>query len=166
MAHEKYLSEVAAVVVAAHGGSSATTLARALRLPEQRLGQVAVGQVVVLTAMGHAYGGHRLVQCVATLPESTQVVLALTSTGWWLSAQTRGARRLVRDRLAGEVLFPWCCRWHDLSTPSAATATPGWRSSALELAAVLDHLTSKERSDESVAHRGPVDVPAAGGGAR
>ena len=161
MAHEKYPNGPLVVVVPAHGGSSATTVARALRLPERGLDQVTGDQVVVLTALGHAYGGDRLVQCVADMPESTRVVLALTSTGWWQSAQSRGARRLVRDRLAGEVLFPWCYRWHDQSTPSAATATPGWRASALELTSVLDHLTSKERSDESVSARhDPVDVAA------
>ena len=162
MAREKYLAEPVPVVVAAHGGSSATTVARALRLPERRLDEVSATDLVVLTALGHAYGGRRLVESVAALPESTPIVLALTSTGWWLSAQARASRRLVGDRLTADVVFPWCYRWHDLSTPSAATATSAWRSAALELATVLDHLTSKELSDESAAHRDPVDVAGTG----
>lgn len=146
MASDKCGSTGKAVVIAAHGGSGATTVARALRLPEaprveahSPLGGVGV----VLTALTHGYGARSVIESVAGLPQQTPIALALTSTGWWTAPETRAMRRLLSDRLAVIVDLPWCWRWHDTATPSAATATRAWRAAALDLAASVDHITSE-----------------------
>ena len=124
-------------VVGAHGGSGATTLARALHLPELTRADARDLEVVVLSAATHAHAARRVVETVAELGPDPHLVLALTSTGWWTSPETRSMRRLLADRLDAVVELPWVWRWHDQPTPSAATATTGWRAAAIDLATAI-----------------------------
>lgn len=132
---------VTAGILAAHGGAGATTLARALQLPELHPAAAAHASVVVLAAAGHAHGARRVIETVAELGEYPHVVLALTGTGWGHSAETRAMRRLLADRLEAVVDLPWVWRWHHQPTPTAATATDRWRAAAVDLATLVEGLS-------------------------
>lgn len=127
-------------VLAAHGGSGSTTVSRVLQIPEVTGPGAQDLDVLVITALTHAYGARTVIQTVASLPADPLIVLALTSTGWWTSPETRAMRGLLRDSLDGVVVLPWCWRWHD-TAPTATTASRAWRAAALDLTALVDTLT-------------------------
>lgn len=128
-------------VLGAHGGAGTTTLARALGLPELDLAGAGCAEVVVLVAAGHGHGGEQLVRTAAALGPDPRIVVALTSTGWWTAPGTRGACRLLADRVEAVVRLPWVWRWHD-TTPTTDTATTRWRRAALDLAGQIESSTT------------------------
>lgn len=129
-----------AVIVAAHGGSGASTLARALRIPESPDG-VGAG-VVVVAARTTAQAAERVIRTVAVLPERQHVVLALTEDAPLpLPSAVCAMRRLLADRVAAVVVLPWQPRWRH-ERPSVATAQRRWTARAVDLAAAVADLTS------------------------
>lgn len=135
-------------VLGAHGGAGATTLARALRLPELDPDSAAQADVVVLVGLGHAHGARSIIEASAGLGPDPVIVLGLTSTGWWTAPEARAMRRLLVDRLDAVVDLPWVWRWHD-TAPRSATASRRWRSAALTLSAHVDQLSTQAQG----AHR-------------
>ena len=127
------------MVVAAHGGSGASTLARALRLPETTT-PIHAG-VLVVAARTTADGAARVVELVGGLPEDQPVVLALTADGPLRPpAAVTGMRRLLTDRLAGVVVLPWQARWRH-EHASSGTASRAWTARAVELDELVRSLT-------------------------
>ena len=128
-----------AVVVAAHGGSGASTVARALRLPEAPAPTGA--GVLVVTARTTADGAARVIGLVGVLPGGQPVLLALTADGPLRPpAAINGMRRLLTDRLAGVVVLPWQARWRH-ERASAQTADRAWTARAMELDQLVGRLT-------------------------
>lgn len=128
-----------AVVVAAHGGCGASTLARALRLPESAT--PTRGRVLVVAARTTADGAARVIELVGALPEDQPVVLALTADGPLPPpAAVRAMRRLLADRLASVVMLPWQARWRHEHARSA-TADRMWTARAVELDELVRRLT-------------------------
>ena len=129
----------AAVVVAAHGGSGATTLSRALHVPES--GDPRGAGVVVVTARTTAEAADRVVRTVAALPTHQQVVLALTEDAPLpIPIAVAAMRRLLADRVAAVVVLPWQPRWRH-ERPTVATAHRRWTAGAVDLAAVIADLS-------------------------
>ena len=128
-----------AVVRGVHGGAGASTVARALRLPEGA--DPSRASVVVLTARTTADGAARVVELVGGLPEDQPVVLALTADGPLRPpAAVTGMRRLLTDRLAGVVVLPWQARWRH-EHASSGTASRAWTARAVELDELVRSLT-------------------------
>ena len=118
-------------MIAAHGGAGATTLARALHLPETR--DPSSAAVLVVAARTTADSATAVIRTVAELPERTQLVLALTGDGPLRPpAAVTAMRRLLADRLAGVVELPWQPRWRH-EHPAAATADRAWTIAAVDL---------------------------------
>lgn len=132
---------VVAGVLAAHGGSGASTVARVLRLPEITA-QTAIPGLVVVTGLTSGYGSRRVIDTVAAVGPAPDIVLCLTSTGWWTAPESRAMQRLLRDRATAIVVLPWCWRWHD-SPPRAATATRAWKAAAGQLRTVVGDLLAE-----------------------
>ena len=135
-----------AVIVAAHGGSGASTLARALRIPESADGDGdgdgAGAVVVVVAARTTAQAAERVIRTVAAIPEHQHVVLALTEDAPLpLPSAVCAMRRLLADRVAAVVVLPWQPRWRH-ERPSVATAQRRWTARAVDLAAAVADLTS------------------------
>lgn len=129
-----------AVVVAAHGGSGASTLARALHLPETADPTGAV--VVVVAARTTAEAADRVIRTVAALPAGQRVVLALTEDAPLPQPTAVAAmRRLLADRVAAVVVLPWQPRWRH-ERPSVATAHRRWTARAVDLAGVIADLSA------------------------
>ena len=124
-------------MLGAHGGAGATTLARALHLPELDLRTAADTDLVVLAGLGHAHGARAIIETTAALGPDPRIVLALTATGWWTAPAARAMRRLLVDRVDTVIDLPWVWRWHD-TAPSAATAGRRWHAAALALTEHID----------------------------
>ena len=121
-----------AVVLAAHGGSGASTLARALHLPEAEIPVDA--QVVVVAARTTAEAADRVIHTVAALAPDQRVVLALTEDAPLpLPSAVAAMRRLLADRVAAVVVLPWQPRWRH-ERPTVATAHRRWTARAVDLA--------------------------------
>lgn len=134
-----------AVVLAAHGGSAATTLARALRLPE--VADPAGAAVVVVAARTTAEAADRVIRVVADLAADVRVVLALTEDAPLPAPVAVAAmRRLLADRVTGVVVLPWQPRWRH-ERPTVATATRGWTARAVDLATLVADLTRAETAE-------------------
>ena len=130
------------VVLAAHGGAGATTLARALHLPATTR-PVANRALLVVAARTTAPAAARVVELVAALPADQPVVLALTADGPIPQpAAVRAMRRLLADRLSGTVLLPWQARWRH-EPPSSASADRAWTAQAVALERLLHTLTAQ-----------------------
>ena len=130
------------MVLAAHGGAGASTLARALHLPEATLPKPGAS-VVVVAARTTAPAAARVIGVVSALPERLPVVLALTADGPLPPpAAVRAMRRLLADRLAGVVVLPWQARWRH-EPPSSATADRAWTAHAVALERLLHDLTAQ-----------------------
>ena len=120
-----------AVVIGVHGGAGASTLARALQLPEAT--NPAGDGVAVLVARTTATAADAVIRTVAALPATTVVVVALTGDGPLRPPDAVTAmRRLLADRLAGVVELPWQPRWRH-EHPAAATADRAWTTAAVDL---------------------------------
>ena len=129
-----------AVVLAAHGGSGASTLARALHLPEAD-GPVGA-PVVVVTARTTAEAADRVIHVVAALAPHQRVVLALTEDAPLpLPSAVAAMRRLLADRVTAVVVLPWQPRWRH-ERPSVATAHRRWTARAVDLAGLVADLSA------------------------
>jgi hypothetical protein len=126
--------------LAAHGGSGATTLARALHLPEA--GDPCGAGVVVVTARTTAEAADRVIHTVASLPAHQRVVLALTEDAPLpMPIAVCAMRRLLADRIAAVIVLPWQPRWRH-ERPTVATAHRRWTARAVDLAAVVADLSA------------------------
>lgn len=122
---------IPAVVLAAHGGSGATTLARALRLPE--VSDPTGAGLVVVAGRTTAEAAQRIIEVVAALGAEQLVVLALTQDAPLPEpAAVAAMRRLLCDRLAEVAVLPWQASWRH-ERPSVATADRRWTARAVAL---------------------------------
>ena len=142
-----------AVVLAAHGGSGATTVARALHLPECH--DSAGARVVVVTARTTAEGAARVIETVAALAADQQVLVVLTQDAPLpMPVAVSAMRRLLADRVTAVAVLPWQPRWRH-ARPSVATAQRRWTAAAVDLAALVGDLSST--TEQHPQHQG---VPA------
>jgi hypothetical protein len=134
------------VVIAAHGGSGASTLARALHLPEAP--DATGAQVVVVAARTTAEAADRVIHAVAALSPDQHVVLALTEDAPLpLPSAVAAMRRLLADRVAAVVVLPWQPRWRH-ERPTVATAHRRWTARAVDLAGVVADMTATDHVPE------------------
>lgn len=134
------------MVIAAHGGSGASTLARALHLPEAAHANDA--QVVVVAARTTAEAADRVIHTVAALAPYQHVVLALTEDAPLpLPSAVAAMRRLLAGRVAAVVVLPWQPRWRH-ERPTVATAHRRWTARAVDLAGVVADLTETNHAPQ------------------
>jgi hypothetical protein len=127
-------------VLAAHGGSGASTLARALHIPEAQ--NPVDAQVVVVAARTTAEAADRVIHAVAALAPDQRVVLALTEDAPLpMPSAVAAMRRLLADRLEVVVVLPWQPRWRH-ERPTVATAHRRWTAGAVGLAQVVADLAA------------------------
>lgn len=120
-------------MLAAHGGAGATTLARAMHVPEADDPRQRAAVVLVVAARTTADGAAAVIRLVAGLPPDLPVLVALTGDGPMRPpAAVTAMRRLLADRVAGVVDLPWQARWRH-EHPAAATADRAWTQAAVRL---------------------------------
>lgn len=120
-----------AFLLPAHGGSGATTLARALRLPEAT--SLEGANAVIVTALTTAGGAEALLPRVGRLDVSLPVTVVWTADAPLPPApRVRAVQRLLADR-AVFVTLPYVPAWR-YGRPSASSATPRWLRAVREVA--------------------------------
>lgn len=116
------------VVLGAHGGSGATTLARFLGGDAEDVGQVLPTSVdpgvVVVAALGTAYGARLAIERAAEVAVRTEgVVVAVTADGPWPTPVAVRARlRALEANVLAVVPVPYVARWRFVDSPDAPPA--------------------------------------------
>lgn len=132
-----------ALLVPAHGGCGATTLARALHLPEAGPTPTLPGEaeLIVVAALSTAYGARRLQERLPQLPDVPVIVALTADSPLPVPPAVKAVLRLLDERLEMVVLLPWVASWR-YATPTGATAGRRWQAAAAHLAARVATLTS------------------------